>query len=75
MPRPFSFADPADTNRLWLVSEVSSEVKGDRLEVVLRREVFRRGESWYAPDFIEMVKDRSRIAASRANRTIIVRRR
>ena len=38
------------------------------------REVHRRGRSWYTPDFIELVRDRSRIAKSRASRTLVVRR-
>ena len=74
LPESFSFADPLDPGRVWLECRVESSVRDGRLEVRVEREVHRRGWSWYKPDFIELVRDRSRIAGSRASRTIVVRR-
>ena len=74
LPEPFSFADPLDPERAWLDCRVETSVKDGRLEVRIEREVHRRIRSWYSPDFIELVRDRSRIAKSRAGRTLVVRR-
>ncbi len=74
LPAPFAFAAPDDPQRTWLVSVVTSRVEGGALVVKIRREVSPRISSWYAPDVIELVRDRSRRAASRANRTLVVRR-
>lgn len=68
LPEPFAFEIPN------LICTVTSEVVDGALEVRIRREVAPRKYAWYRPDLIELVKDRNRIAASRANRTIIVRR-
>ena len=74
LPEPFSFADPLDPKKVWLDCRVGASVKDGRLEVRIEREVHRRARSWYSPDFIELVRDRSRIAKSRASRTLVVRR-
>ena len=75
MPSKFSFADPADPSRTWMEGSVSSEKGQDgRLTVTIRRKVLKRGPSWYGPEFHELFKDWRRISASRANRTITVRR-
>ncbi|MBR3221892.1 MAG: chromate transporter [Kiritimatiellae bacterium] len=75
LPSPFVFSDPSDPGKVWMESEVSS-AKGEdgRLAVTIRRKVLKRGESWYRPEFHELVKDWRRIATSRGNRTITVRR-
>ena len=75
LPEPFSFSSPLDPLAKWLDCRVESSVEGGRLEVRITREVNKRIESWYRPDFMELVRDRSRIANSRAGRTIVVRRR
>ena len=74
LPKAFAFADPADKGKTWLECEVESKVRDGRLEVKIRRVVHKRGESWYTPEFYELLKDWRRIASSRANRTITVRR-
>ena len=74
LPESFAFAAPDDPRRTWLVSAVTSRVEDGVLVVKIRREVSPRISSWYAPDVIELVRDRSRRAASRANRTLVVRR-
>ena len=74
LPEPFAFAAPDDPARPWLVCTVTSRVEGGALVARVRREVSPRASSWHAPDAIELVRDRSRIAASRAGRTLVVRR-
>ena len=74
LPEAFAFAAPDDPARPWLVCTVTSQVEDGARVVKIRREVSPRVSSWYAPDMIELVRDRSRRAASRANRTLVVRR-
>ena len=74
MPEPFVFSDPRDGNSVWLESAASSKVVDGRLEVTLLRTVYKRAYTWFAPDYIELLRDRNRIAGSRANRTIVARR-
>jgi len=74
LPKPFVFADPADPTKTWLCSEVSSAIVDGHLEVTLRRQVFRRTKASFSPSSYELLKDWSRIADSRANRTITARR-
>ena len=75
LPASFSFADPADPSTVWVDSSVSSAVGEDgRLAVTVRRAVHRRDATWYRPEFHELVKDWRRIASSRGNRTMTVRR-
>ena len=74
LPESFYFADPLDPKAPWLDCRVESVVEKGCLEVRIFREVHKRIEAWYKPDFIELVRDRNRIAGSRANRTIVVRR-
>ena len=74
LPENFSFADPSDASKTWLVEKVDSRIVDGRLEVRIIRSALKRGYAWYGPDTIELIKDWSRIAASRANRTIVVRR-
>ncbi len=75
LPQSFTFANPYDSNFPWLVAKVASRIDDDgRLVVEIRRDVKGRTYSWYYADFIELIRDRNRIAASRANRTIVVRK-
>ena len=74
LPEPFAFAASDDPSAPGLVCTVAFAVVDGALEVRIRREVAPRALSWHGPDVIELVNDRSRIAASRANRTLVVRR-
>lgn len=74
LPEPCSFADPKDARHVWAVNAVSSEVKDGRLRVTLRRSILKRSYGWYSSDRFELIKDWRRIADSRANRTIVVRK-
>jgi hypothetical protein len=75
LPERFAFADPLDPKAVWVDCRVEAAERDGRLEVRIERDIHPRISSWYAPDFIELVRDRSRIAKSRASRTIVVRRR
>ena len=75
LPEAFAFAAPGNSGERWLASTVDSFVDKDgRLTIVVKRKAESRLYAWYGPDMIELVKDRSRIAASRSNRTIVVRK-
>ena len=74
LPCAFAFANPLDSNEIWLESEVQTEIKNNALVVTLTRNVNKRKNSWFKPSFYELVKDWNRIAAARANRTITVRK-
>ena len=75
LPEAFAFAAPGNSGERWLASTVDSFVDKDgRLTIVIKRKAASRLYAWYGPDMIELVKDRSRIAASRSNRTIVVRK-
>lgn len=74
LPESFEFADPYNKDVVWVESKVTNNVINGSLEVELRRDVHERPYSWFNPDYIQMAKDRNRIATSRANRTIVVRK-
>ena len=74
LPESFAFASPDAAEHPWLEARTSSRVVDGHLEVTIERVVLPRLYSFYAPDVIELVRDRHRIAASRANRTIVVRK-
>ena len=74
IPRPFVFANPLNPSEIWQESTVSSKIEDGALVVTLSVTVNNRIYSYYKPSFYELVKDWGRIATSRANRTITVRR-
>ncbi len=74
LPDSFVFADPHDANKIWLTNKVSKSEKDGVVEVSVFRKVMGRKYTYFTPDYIELVNDRSRIADSRANRTIVVRK-
>ena len=74
LPKDFSFSNPDDRMNEWVSSDVSTEIKDNCLTMTLTRNVRKRISSWFEPTSYELVKDWSRIANSRANRTITVRK-
>ena len=74
LPKPCVFANPLDPSDVWQAAGVSTKIENGALVVTLTGEVRKRGYSWYGSPFYELIKDWSRIATSRANRTITVRR-
>ena len=74
LPRPSAFTNPLDPSEVWQESTVSSEIENGALVITLSANVNRRVYSHYKPSFYELIKDWNRIATSRSNRTITVRR-
>ncbi len=74
LPDSFVFSDPHDVNQVWLTSKVTKREKDGVVEISLFRKAMGRKYTYFSPDYIELINDRSRIAASRANRTIVVRK-
>ena len=73
LPKMFNFCNPDDKAQGWVGNSVHTEIKDNCLTVTLSRGVFKRISSWFGPTSYELVKDWSRIANSRVNRTITAR--
>ena len=71
LPESFDFADPADPRRPWLRCKVTHGVVDGALEVRIVREVGRRPDAMLPADALELVRDRARIASSRASHVIV----
>ncbi len=75
LPEQYSFAHPQQPDLAWYEFTVASKTGADgRLVVTLARDTGKCAESDVGKDYFALLKDWSRIAASRANRTIIVRK-
>ena len=74
LPDAFEFADPLDATTPWLSQTVTTAVRDGCLEVRIVRTVAAHDYGWYAPHFIELIRDRDRLADARANRTVVVRK-
>ena len=77
LPKPFSFRiNLYDAGNALFMNTVSSRYdENGRLVVDVVRERAPRYQSILDPEYFGMLKDWSRIASSRSNRTIVVRRR
>lgn len=74
LPKPCTFVNPLDPSEIWQTSEIATRIEDGGLVVTLRGTVNERDYSWFVPSFYELVKDWNRIATSRANRTITIRK-
>ena len=74
LPEAFVFADPADQDRLWLEAVTEKSVKDGVLTVKIVRRTHKRHYTHYDPKWFGLIRDWRRIGLSRANRTIVVRR-
>lgn len=74
MPKPCVFTNPLNPSEIWQTSEISTKIENGGLVVTLHGAVNKRCYSWYGASFYELIKDWNRIATSRANRTITVRK-
>ena len=72
LPKAITFANPLNSSEIWQTSEISKKIENGGLIVTLRSSVNKRNYLWYNSFFYELIKDWSRIATSRANRTITV---
>lgn len=73
LPSAYAETDPL-TGAKWIVNTVDSFVRDGRLVVVLKRTVAKRSISMLPKEYFQFMREYSRVASSRANRTIIVRR-
>ena len=73
LPAAYELTDPK-TGDAWIVNTVDSSVRNGRLVVTLERTVPKRRPSMLPADYFSFIRDYSRKASSRANRTIIVRK-
>ncbi len=79
LPEAYTIVDPTDASRVWYDFWVSSECRDRgtpqaRAEVELVRATAPHAATHLARDYAPLLKDWSRTAAARANRTITVRR-
>ena len=73
LPKSCVFANPLNPSEIWQTSEISAKIENGSLVVTLHGTVNKRAYSLYNSSFYELIKDWSRIATSRSNRTITVR--
>jgi len=75
LPAPFEIRNPAKPDEIWIKTEVSSEVRDGALvvEISLVRN-FRR-EAMLPADCFALLREWNRLAGSRANSTVVARRR
>ena len=79
LPEAYTIVDPTDASRVWYDFGVSSECRDRgtpqaRAEVELVRTTAPHAATHLSRDYAPLLKDWSRTAAARANRTITVRR-
>ncbi len=75
LPQPYLLMHPQDPSLVWFVFTVNTARDSQgRLVVTLARETKRCTASDVSKDYFALLKDWSRLAATRANRTIIVRK-
>ena len=75
LPESFSFENPTKPDTPWLNCTVKSCITNNCLKVTIERNIPTRTRSYFKPDMMELVRDRSRIASSQKSRTISARRR
>lgn len=74
LPESFTFGNPLDANAPMYESRVSSEIVDGRLVVTISRFAFQSGRLTFPPAYAQLFRDWSRMASSRANRTITARK-
>lgn len=73
-PEAYTFSDPTQANAVWHDFWVNAPGAESPAKITLVRETAPRSASMLSRDYAALLKDWSRIAASRANRTISVRK-
>jgi hypothetical protein len=75
LPESLEIRNPANPGELWSGTVVTSEVKDDVLsvDIVVTRNI--RRETMLPAEYLAMLKEWNRLAGSKANSTIVVRRR
>ena len=74
LPESLEIRNPANPGELWSGTVVTSEVKDDVLsvDIVVTRNI--RRETMLPAEYLAMLKELNRLAGSKANSTIVVRR-
>ena len=71
----FSAVGPDGDGPHWMKYDVAHQIVDGRLEVTVSRRIFPRRDEIYPPSMFGLFREWSRLAAARANRTIVVRKR
>ena len=74
LPESLLLSNPARPGEAWLTHDVSHRIENDRLCVTVRRCVRREHATQLSADYFPFLRDWNRRAASRACRTLIVRK-
>ena len=74
LPDAYAFAHPLKAGARWLDFAVASRTEGGRLTVTLTRTSDKHPDALLSKGYFALLKDWTREAMSRANRTITVRR-
>ncbi len=74
LPSAYCFHDPSTLAPWYGFTVTTSTTDAGRLKVILERNRFRRDYAFLQPMYSSLLRDWSRLAVSRANRTIIVRK-
>ena len=74
LPKEIAFTNPLNPSEIWQTSEILTKIENGGLVVTVHGTVNKHEYSWYCAPFYELIKDWFRIASSRANRTITVRK-
>ena len=74
LPASLEIRNPANPGELWIGTVVTSEVKDGVLsvDIVVTHNVYR--ETMLPAEYLAMLKEWNRLAGSKANSTIVVRR-
>ena len=75
VPESLLLSNPARPDEAWLTHDVSHRIEGGRLHVTVRRRVMRERATLLSSDYFPFLRDWNRRAASRAARTLTVRKR
>ena len=75
LPEAYELANPADAGDVWQTFGVTRKTDGGALEVTLDRRRRAHADKVFGREYFALLKDWSRLASSRANRTVSARRR
>ena len=74
LPAPLEIRNPANPGELWIGTVVTSKVVDDVLSVDIVVSSNIRRETMLPAEYLAMLKEWNRLAGSKANSTIVVRR-
>ena len=74
LPAPFEIRNPLDPNEVWISTSVTSEVREGMLSVDIVVIQNIRRETMLPAEYLALLKEWDRLAGSKANSTVVVRR-